>query len=158
MHTKPPTTNETILGDTMRYLAMIDTICQTYVNLNTSDEDYFDPELQNRRAELFLELSKSMMIVFGETGEEYEQIVKNMIHYVENSQFFNVQDEVVRVLLCDDNMEVNALRILFFSLVRSLKERTEGDLDSVDETYYEDNDVIYMNKEDVEEDSSEDEE
>jgi|DEB0MinimDraft_3_1074331.scaffolds.fasta_scaffold13349_4 hypothetical protein len=142
----------------MRYLAMIDTICQTYVNLNTSDEDYFDPELQNRRAELFLELSKSMMIVFGETGEEYEQIVKNMIHYVENSQFFNVQDEVVRVLLCDDNMEVNALRILFFSLVRSLKERTEGDLDSVDETYYEDNDVIYMNKEDVEEDSSEDEE
>ena len=63
--------------------------------------------------------------------------------------FFNVQQEVVRPLMCDDNMEVNALRVLLFSLARSLKEREEGDLDSVDETYYESDDVIYMHKEDI---------
>ena len=138
----------------MKYLRMIDTIQQTYVDLNTIDADEYDPELENRRAELFLELQKSMMLVFG-FEEGYENILEKMIHYVENSQFFNVQQEVVRPLLCDDNMEVNALRVLLFSLARSLKEREEGDLDSVDETYYESDDVIYMRKEDEEEDEDE---
>ena len=138
----------------MKYLRMIDTIQQTYVDLNTIQVDEYDPELENRRAELFLELQKSMMLVFG-FEEGYEDILEKMQHYVENSQFFNVQQEVVRPLLCDDNMEVNALRVLLFSLARSLKEREEGDLDSVDETYYESDDVIYMRKEDEEEDEDE---
>lgn len=131
---------------------MIDTITQAYISLNEIEDEY-DPELENRRAELFLELMKSMMLVFGaetESDEEgYGDIISKMVHYVENSQFFNVQQEVVRPLMCDDNMEVNALRVLLFSLARSLKEREEGDLDSVDETYYESDDVIYMHKEDI---------
>lgn len=138
----------------MKYIRMIDTIQQTYVDLNTIHVDEYDPELENRRAELFLELQKSMMLVFG-FEEGYENILEKMQHYVENSQFFNVQQEVVRPLLCDDNMEVNALRVLLFSLARSLKEREEGDLDSVDETYYESDDVIYMRKEDEEEEEDE---
>lgn len=141
----------------MKYIRMIDTIQQTYVDLNTIHVDEYDPELENRRAELFLELQKSMMLVFG-FEEGYENILEKMIHYVENSQFFNVQQEVVRPLLCDDNMEVNALRVLFFSLARSLKEREEGDLDSVDETYYESDDVIYMRKEDEEEEEEDEKE
>lgn len=134
----------------MNYLRMIDTITQTYISLNEISDEY-DPDLENRRAELFLELMKSMMLVFGSEPEHegYNDIISKMVHYVENSQFFNVQQEVVRPLMCDDNMEVNALRVLLFSLARSLKERAEGDLDSVDETYYESDDVIYMRKEDV---------
>lgn len=138
-------------------LRMSDTIQQTYVDLNTIDVDEYDPELENRRAELFLELQKSMMLIFG-YGEENESILQKMVHYVENSQFFNVQQEVVRPLLCDDNMEVNALRVLLFSLARSLKDREEGDLDSVDETYYESDDVIYMRKEDEENEQEEEDE
>ena len=134
----------------MNYLRMIDTITQAYISLNEISDEY-DPDLENRRAELFLELMKSMMLVFGSEPEHegYNDIIFKMVHYVENSQFFNVQQEVVRPLMCDDNMEVNALRVLLFSLARSLKEREEGDLDSVDETYYESDDVIYMRKEDV---------
>jgi hypothetical protein len=134
----------------MNYLRMIDTITQAYISLNEISDEY-DPDLENRRAELFLELMKSMMLVFGSEPEHegYNDIISKMVHYVENSQFFNVQQEVVRPLMCDDNMEVNALRVLLFSLARSLKEREEGDLDSVDETYYESDDVIYMRKEDV---------
>jgi hypothetical protein len=133
--------------DKMNHLRMIDTITQTYVSLNEISDD-FDPELENRRAELFLELSKSMMLIFG-MEQDHEKIVNKMVHYVENCQFFNVQQDVLRPLLCDENMEINALRVLLFSLARSLKEREEGDLDSVDETYYESDDVIYMRKEDV---------
>ena len=141
----------------MKFLRMIDTIQQTYVDLNTIHVDEYDPELENRRAELFLELQKSMMLVFG-FDDGYEAIVSKMIHYVENSQFFNVQQEVVRPLLCDDNMEVNALRVLLFSLARSLKEREDGDLDSVDETYYESDDVIYMRPEGEENEQEEEDE
>lgn len=128
----------------MNQTRLIDTITQAYVALNVVDVDEYDPELENRRAELFLELMKSIALVFDEDPED---LIEKMTHYVENSQFFTVQAEVLRVLLCDENMEVNALRILLFSLVRALKERDLNDadaLDSVEDEYYEQKDIIYM--------------
>ena len=133
----------------MNYKARIcDTITQTFVSLNTIEDEY-DPEIENRRAQLFVCCMKNLMLIFQD--DEDEEIIKNMCHYVENSQFFTCQEEVVRPLLCEDSMETNSLRVLLFILTRSLKKRLEGDLDSVEESFYEENDVIYMTKENKDE-------
>ncbi len=136
-------------------LNIISTILDVFVSLNTFEGE-FDPEIENRKAELFIELQKGFLLVMGEDDPDFSNAVNGMHKYATNSQFYTIQQEVLRPLLSSDNTEVNALRILLFTLARSLKTREDGDLDSVDETYYEDENVLYINRDKLEPNSEDD--
>jgi hypothetical protein len=131
---------------------MIHIICECYICLNTISPEDYDPEVENRALELGIALRSAMQLIFGDK-EDYERdglhsSIEDMIRYVENSQFFYVKDEVVRVLLCNDDMNINALRVLVFCLSRSMLEEDSIDEDSEEDVKWNDGHVIHMNKED----------
>jgi len=131
---------------------MIHIICECYICLNTISPEDYDPEVENRALELGIALRSAMQLIFGDK-EDYERdglhsSIEDMIRYVENSQFFYVKDEVVRVLLCNDDMNINALRVLVFCLSRSMLEEDPIDEDSEEDVKWNDGHVIHMNKED----------
>ena len=147
---------------------LINIVCQCYVCLNTMSPDDYDPEIENRSLELAIAMRSSMLVIFGKpqdhNKEQIDRMIQNMSSYAENSQFFNIKDEEVRILLSSDDMEINALRTLFYCLSRSLLDYENEDehlnLNLIDWDYEKD---LYTkkfknksNKDDKNEDKDED--
>ena len=91
---------------------------EIYIALNAPPEsEYIDADTLNQASSLTLELENTFLIFRENESEIFDLMYKTM-----TTQRYNAEIETLRPMLCDDNMQINAQRLVITLLTDMILE------------------------------------